>query len=96
MRLRKDEVEAIKCCFLDVFQSGKIFLFGSRADDSALGGDIDLFLEPNDDDELFEKKITFLANLKLMIGDQKIDVVIARDPERSIEKEARSKGIRLL
>ncbi len=38
MRLRKDEVLAIKKAFYDVFEAGEIYLFGSRVDDNKRGG----------------------------------------------------------
>ncbi|HFU77888.1 MAG TPA: nucleotidyltransferase domain-containing protein, partial [Epsilonproteobacteria bacterium] len=49
MRLLQSEADAIKSTFLALFHSGKIYLFGSRVDDSKKGGDIDLFLELDDD-----------------------------------------------
>ncbi|MDP2855795.1 MAG: nucleotidyltransferase domain-containing protein, partial [bacterium] len=54
----------------------KIYLFGSRTNDEKKGGDIDLFIE-TDDNQLttLENKIVFLARLKLVLGDQKIDLV---------------------
>lgn len=55
-------------------------LFGSRINDEAKGGDIDLLLiifnEDNTQDVLLEKH-RILADIKKNIGDQKIDLVIA-------------------
>ena len=45
MRLTLKEVKLIKETFLDIFQDGKICLFGSRVDDSLKGGDIDLLID---------------------------------------------------
>jgi len=42
-----------------------------------------------------EKKISYLVALKLALGDQKIDVVIAQDKSRLIEQEAITNGIEL-
>jgi len=89
----KYEIEAIKQTFLDVFTSGYIYLFGSRVDDSARGGDIDLFIQ-TDNGKLINK-IKFLAILKEKIGDQKIDVIISKDKSRVIEKEALRTGVLL-
>jgi len=44
MRINKQEIEVIKNCFESVFKIGKIYLFGSRVDDSQKGGDIDLYI----------------------------------------------------
>ena len=95
MRLRHSEIEAITSTFKEVFQSGQIYLFGSRVDDSLRGGDIDLYIQTDNIDNLLEKKIEFLVSLKRKIGEQKIDVVISRDIDRPIEQEALNKGVRL-
>ena len=42
-----------------------------------------------------EKKIQFLTRLKQRIGDQKIDVILAKKPELPIEQEARTHGVKL-
>ncbi len=94
MRLKTYEIDAIKNSFKSVFNNGQIFLFGSRTDDSKKGGDIDLFIELEDKINLFEKKIKFWQNKKL-IGEQKIDVVFNEDKNRLIEKEARKWAIQL-
>jgi predicted nucleotidyltransferase len=95
MRLKTYEIDAIKNSFKSVFNNGQIFLFGSRTDDSKKGGDIDLFIELEDKINLFEKKIKFLAKIKKVIGEQKIDVVFNEDKNRLIEKEARKWAIQL-
>jgi len=94
MRLQENEVVAIKNTFLDVFKSGKIFLFGSRVDDKKKGGDIDLYIISDNKDNLSSKRIHFLVKLKNIIGEQKIDVVIDRDHNRAIDIVGK-KGIQL-
>lgn len=93
MRLKQEEIEAIKEIFLQTFQRGKIRLFGSRIHDDKRGGDIDLYIETPVHENLQSKKIDFLVRLKRRIGDRKIDVVIARDGKRLIDKIAREEGI---
>jgi predicted nucleotidyltransferase len=95
MRLTHKEIESIKQVFLEIFGSGKIYLFGSRLDDSKRGGDIDLFIKTECQDKILDKKIRFLSLLKQEIGDQKIDVVISKDTTRAIEQEALHKGMQL-
>ncbi len=96
MRLSIYERKNIIACTKDIFgEESKIYLFGSRVDDSKKGGDIDLYIEPENRDALYEKKIQFLIKLKSTIGFQKIDVVIAQDISRLIEIEAKTKGIQL-
>jgi len=95
MRLSYGEQEAILKSFYEVFGEGKIYLFGSRVDDEAKGGDIDLYIVPKNRDELARKKIDFLLSLKNKIGEQKIDVLIAQDQNRMVEQEAIYKGVAL-
>ena len=59
MRLKENEIIQIKQSFESVFQTGKIYLFGSRIDDTKKGGDIDLFLEIQDKTSLSKKKLNF-------------------------------------
>lgn len=96
MRLSKAESEIIKADAIKVFGPGvKVYLFGSRVDDEKKGGDIDLYIVPKTAGDLYDKKIRFLIQLDQDIGEQKIDVVIAKDKKRLIEQEAVSKGIQL-
>ena len=95
MRLTTKEIEAIILTFKNIFKIGKIYLFGSRVDDTKKGGDIDLYIQTDNKENLVEKKIEFLVELKRKIGDQKIDVVISRDINRPIEQIALKEGILL-
>jgi len=85
MRLSQVEIEVINSLALKYFGEGvHVFLFGSRVDDSKKGGDIDLFIKNDDEKRLtLETKIHFLVDLKLEIGDQKIDVVFDNESTRS-------------
>jgi predicted nucleotidyltransferase len=102
MRLTEAQVKAIQDNFFVSFMEGdKIWLFGSRVDDSKKGGDIDLYIETNYNDLFIvtRKEIEFIANLKKIIGDQKIDIVInilPRNQQLPIYNEARNTGIQLL
>jgi predicted nucleotidyltransferase len=95
MRLTKSEISSIKSIFNEVFKSGDIYLFGSRVDDNKKGGDIDLYIRSDNITNKIEQKIEFLVKLKQKIGDQKIDVIISTNPNRVIEQEAISSGVRL-
>jgi predicted nucleotidyltransferase len=78
MRIDKNEILIINTLAISCFGVGtKVFLFGSRTDDERKGGDIDLFITNDDPEKLtLQAKIIFLAELKRLIGDQKIDVVL--------------------
>ncbi|KIM02704.1 MAG: hypothetical protein KN64_14370 [Sulfurovum sp. AS07-7] len=95
MRLEPYEIKAIQESFISNFHSGKIYLFGSRIDDTKKGGDIDLYIEPVETKDLMSKKIDFLVELKSKIGDQKIDVVIDRGKNESIDLIAKKQGVLL-
>ncbi len=95
MRLTQKEQQAIKQTFQTFFNEGKIYLFGSRADDSRKGGDIDLYISTKDRTELVEKKINFLVGLQREIGEQKIDVVLDYGTNRLIDKRAKETGVLL-
>lgn len=94
MRLSKFEINSIKQAFLEIFEDGEIYLFGSRVDDSKRGGDIDLYLCPSKkfDDERIRRS-NFLIKLDEYIGEQKIDAIMAKDKNRLIEQEALRTGV---
>lgn len=91
MRLSEKDRLIIKAVFADVFGEGRIMLFGSRLDDSKKGGDLDLFLDPEDTTDLYDKKRMFLVKLQRKIGDQKIDVVFSKPDENSLIQQIISK-----
>ncbi len=96
MRLPENWRRVIRETAEKVFGPGtEVYLFGSRVDDSGRGGDIDLYVVPGEKDDLFERKTRFLVELWKRLGEQKIDVVLSRDPERPIERVARKEGVRL-
>ncbi|WP_345193840.1 nucleotidyltransferase domain-containing protein [Kistimonas scapharcae] len=96
-----DEHAAIICQVLQHYFGAdtEVWLFGSRAYDMQRGGDIDLYLETSlqAPDAVIEAKLQALVDIKIKIGDQKIDLVIyrrGRDRE-AIHNEARNTGVRL-
>jgi len=95
MRLSKEYQNIIKEKFKEFFKDGDIYLFGSRVDDNKKGGDIDLYLVVKNHINLFEKKLKFLSRVKRELGEQKIDIVIAKDTNRLIEQEALKNGVEL-
>ena len=96
MRLTQFEINHIKKAFLEVFEAGNIYLFGSRVDDEQRGGDIDLYLKPSKTFmDVYDRKIKFLIKLDEYIGEQKIDVIVAKDKNKLIEQEALKYGVEL-
>jgi predicted nucleotidyltransferase len=78
MRLSKFEIESIKSMASRHFGAdAQVFLFGSRTSNQKRGGDIDLLIRNPDGEHLSSrKKIDFLTDLILLIGEQRIDVVL--------------------
>lgn len=95
MRLNQQQIEAIKQTFAQVFVFGDLYLFGSRVDEQARGGDIDLYVVPTEFENLALKKIDFLVKLQRLIGEQKIDLVFDKGQNRVIDQLAKQQGILL-
>jgi len=98
MRLTHFEQNMIKKAFIESFEEGRLYLFGSRVDDSKRGGDIDLYIDLDYDlkiEEVLEKQTRFRLKLYEKIGEQKIDIIVSKDKNRSIEKEILKTGILL-
>jgi len=99
MRLNKSEIEAIKKVTKTVFgERATVRLFGSRTDNTKKGGDIDLFIQcnrPISRTEKYRLKIKFLVQLKQLIGNQKIDVLIEGQQTSSLFQSIKKEGIRL-
>lgn len=101
IRLSSYEIEAIRSCFRAYFQAeDHLWLFGSRTNPNARGGDIDFYIETTISSATIanEARASFLFDLYHKIGDQKIDVVlnILSDAiELAIYKIAKKEGVQL-
>lgn len=95
MRLKKDEIELIKKEIKKLIK-GDIYIFGSQTDNNKKGGDIDIFIIPFK--KLSTKERVKIANeIKINLEWElfrNIDVIISKDLNRDIEKEA-IKGIKI-
>ncbi len=78
MRLTEKEIEVIISRTRLYFgSSARAWLFGSRTNDEKKGGDIDLFIKSEEPERLtLENRLRFSVDLKLSLGDQRIDVVL--------------------
>jgi predicted nucleotidyltransferase len=99
MRLNPQQVEAIKAAVTEVYGVGaEVWLFGSRADDAARGGDIDLLVRPAPGLGRFRlmDKIRLLGRLERALGERRIDIVVEQpqDP-RPIVHIAHETGVTL-
>ena len=95
MRLSADEVKAICEEVRRLDSNAEIFLYGSRTDDSARGGDIDLLVVS---DKLGFRDVLRLRTAILdRIGWQQLDLVVRRCDQLSepLVASARESGVRL-
>ncbi len=97
MRLSKFEIKIIKESAKNIFGNDtKVFLFGSRINDKLKGGDIDIYIETNRTIDILNKKIKMLVELKKILGDRRIDIVINNfQSNKDIFTIARQEGILL-
>ena len=94
MRLEEWEVREIKEAAKMVFgENVRVLLFGSRVYDEKKGGDIDLYVIT--DNPSVERESEFWIELQKRLGEQKIDIILSIDKNRSIEKAALKEGIEL-
>lgn len=86
MRLAEDIIKFIKGALLEIESGSKVFLFGSRTDDQAKGGDMDILWltkEKISGNKIREFKTRFYKKF----GWQKIDVVNFTFQEKDPFKE---------
>lgn len=93
MRLKDEEIRVIKESVTKLDRNAKVFLFGSRAKDDKRGGDIDLLILSGK--LTFGDKIKILRKLYDEIGEQKIDILIAKDLSKPFVKLAYGEGVEL-
>jgi len=80
----------------------RVSLFGSRTDDDARGGDIDLLVEPPaalTADEWVARRQAFVARLYRLIGERRIDVLLAlpgESPVAAVVASARRQAVELV
>jgi len=93
MRLKDYEQAAILSTVKGLDENARVYLFGSRVDDAKKGGDIDLLvmsghLTSND-------KRAIKIKLYELLGEQKIDLVLAADDSDPFVKLALATGVEL-
>lgn len=93
MRLNDREINIIKESVRRLDKDAKIYLFGSRTDDNAKGGDIDLLIISQKFN--YDDSITARQNLHEKLGEQKIHIIIKKDINDPFSKIAYSEGILL-
>lgn len=74
MRLNADELSAIRATLSAADPHGRIYLFGSRADDTQRGGDIDVFFEAS---KAMDLQTSLRLQYRLTLAcDAKVDLLV--------------------
>jgi predicted nucleotidyltransferase len=99
MRLTTEQRAVIKQKTALIFgDDAHVYLFGSRTDDDAKGGDIDLFIDlAKKTENPVSKTIQLNGALQQRLGMQKIDIIFHAPPYdwQPIHTEAKERGILL-
>ncbi len=99
MRLTAQQQATIKDGVRSLFSSPvEVFLFGSRVDDTAKGGDIDLLIvlpEPVENHALTVARVS--ARLSILLGGRKVDVLLQYPGalQQPIHRVAMQQGVKL-
>lgn len=93
VRLGKDLVDLILDYVESVDPHAHVYVFGSRADLSKKGGDIDLLILS----EIFSflHRRTLIFKMEDLIGEQKIDIVFGKDTSDSFVQHILKKAVKL-
>ena len=95
MRLSQNEKRVIVEAVRKKDPAASVYLFGSRADDKARGGDIDLLVWS--DKIGFREEWSIRRDILDAIGWQKLDLLVEKknEPQRPIARIARETGVKL-
>ncbi len=88
MRLDENQKYALEKALECV--NGEVYLFGSRVDDSKMGGDIDILIFSEDDSFELSKKVSVAFFNQC---EEKIDVIVMNSNNLTREQEAFLKAI---
>jgi predicted nucleotidyltransferase len=96
VRLSESMRQVIKSLIQEAFGPADLYLFGSRADDSRVGGDIDLAVDLTlNHDEFRRRKCDFLAKMLRRGYDIAIDVVPYNPDNVLFREEIHKNAIKL-
>lgn len=91
MRLSVYEIKTIKETVAQYDSNAEVYLFGSRTDDNARGGDIDLLVISQKIN--FDDKISLRLDLKDRLGNHKIDLLLKKTTDTAFASMAKDEGI---
>ncbi len=96
IRLKEQQQRTIKQLALELFDSSKVMIFGSRADMYQKGGDIDIYIQTEKKEGLLKSKIVFLREFEKLFGEQKVDLLVDNGTKsKEIFEIAKKEGVAL-
>ena len=96
MRINDHQKESIIMAVKNTDPEARVWLFGSRVDDSKKGGDIDIAIFSESINKDVMKEIQVKRYICDRIGEQRIDIVTTSDGSEAIFKLAITEGIELV
>ena len=93
VRLTAFEVDSIKHAVMQFDRHALVYLFGSRAQDDKRGGDIDILIFSNI--LTHRQKRLIRGQICDRIGEQKIDIIVAKDTTSPFVRIALDQGVLL-
>jgi len=97
MRLSKRTINTIRKSVEASFGDVKVYLFGSRTDDSKRGGDIDLAIETDMTKKEFKQhKLEFVTSMLRLGLDLKIDLVKLVSNDELLNSEIQHSKMRII
>ena len=95
MRITEREKNVIVEAVKTTDPEAKVWLFGSRVDDSKKGGDIDIAIYSDKINKDVMQKIKVNRFICDRIGEQRIDIVTTSDGKEAIFRLAMAEGVQL-
>ncbi|MCB1213311.1 MAG: nucleotidyltransferase domain-containing protein [Chlamydiia bacterium] len=98
VRLSDLEIQEILNASKKAFgETAHVWLYGSRVNDEAKGGDIDLYIETDLNSEIVEGKLLMRRLLRSCFGEQKIDLLVhfRGDSAHPLGEIAKTRGLLL-
>ena len=96
IRLREQQQHTIKQLAQELFNSSKVRIFGSRADMTQKGGDIDIYIQTDKKEGILKSKLTFLRKFEKLFGEQKVDLLVDNGTKsKEIFEVAKKEGVLL-
>ncbi|MBI1954445.1 MAG: nucleotidyltransferase domain-containing protein [Proteobacteria bacterium] len=100
IRLSEFTILTLQKAFKETFgENDHLWLFGSRTNLEKKGGDIDLYIETyfKNIEDILTARARFYAKLMMILGEQKIDIVIKYDQtDLPIYRYAKQQGVQLV